>query len=85
MVLKRYHCLGKSCIGKHLIGGLLTVSESYSIIVMVGSMVASHCGLREVAKSYILIQSQGTGPGVGFLMPQSLPLVKHFFQQGHTS
>lgn len=39
---------------KHLIWGLLTISEVYSIIIMAESMAAHMCGFGE------------TGPGKGF-------------------
>ena len=38
--MKRHHDQGNSYEGKHLIGGLLTVSEVWPIIVMVGSKAA---------------------------------------------
>ena len=39
---------------KHLIGGLLIVSEAKSIIIMAGTMVAVRHGSGEVVERYIL-------------------------------
>lgn len=53
MALERHHDQGDSCERKHLHRGLLTVSETLSILVMMGAWWQAGAG--GVAERYILI------------------------------
>jgi len=55
--MNRHYGQSYSYKRKYLIGGLLIVSEAYSI-VRADSMAAGSCGAGEVAESYILIHKQ---------------------------
>lgn len=56
---KRHHEHSDSYKEKHLVGGFLTVSETWTIIITAGSIAAGIADSAEkVAKSYILINRQ---------------------------
>jgi hypothetical protein len=85
--VKRYHHQGNSSERKHLIGGLLAVSEVSPFIIMVGSVVVgtAEVGAGEVIESYILIHMQKERDWAwhGLLKPQSPSPMTHFFHQSH--
>lgn len=56
IAMKRHHAKHNFYKRKHIIGGLLKVSESQSNI-MVGSTVADKCDSGEITESDILIQT----------------------------
>jgi hypothetical protein len=58
---------------RHLIGGLVTVSEAWSLIIKAGSIAADRNGAGEVVESYILIYNQRKNLGLVWAFKTSKP------------
>lgn len=59
VAMKRHCEHGNSYEKRHLIGGLLAISEVHPIIIMAGSVAACRCGAGAVAEMWVGIEWGG--------------------------